>query len=311
MTIGLPKAMLYYRYQVLWETFFSRLGCRTVVSEESNKKILEDGICFSIDENCLPAKIHMGHVRSLIGRCDYILVPRVVSYGKSNDVCVKFNAAYDIVRNTFAEAPLLHYNIDLPRGAGEQRAFIKMGRTLGFGGLQSWLAYRAARAAQTLFDRQRCDRQEKLLKDAGHPRILIVSHPYNCYDRLIGYPVERCIRALGGVAVYADAVDRRRCLKKARELSPSLYWRYNRELIGAVGLLEDEVDGMVFLTAFPCGPDSLVNEVMLRRPARKPAIQILMDELQGGAGLQTRLESFLDILSMRAAAQSGRTGAIS
>ena len=86
MTIGLPRAMLYYRYNVLWETFFGELGLDIVISEETNRRIMQDGINFSIDECCLPAKIYMGHVYSLIGRCDYILVPRIASCEKRNDV---------------------------------------------------------------------------------------------------------------------------------------------------------------------------------------------------------------------------------
>lgn len=76
MTIGIPRAMLYYRYKTLWETFFRQLGCDVIISGQTNKKILNDGIKYSIDESCLPSKIFMGHVYSLIGKCDYILVPR-------------------------------------------------------------------------------------------------------------------------------------------------------------------------------------------------------------------------------------------
>ena len=66
MVIGIPRALLYYKYKYLWETFFKTLGIETVVSEESNKKILEDGTFYSIDESCTPSKIYMGHVKSLI-----------------------------------------------------------------------------------------------------------------------------------------------------------------------------------------------------------------------------------------------------
>ena len=56
---------------------------------------------------------------------------------------------------------------------------------------------------------------------------------------------------------------------------------------------------MILLTAFPCGTDSLVNELVIRRVHEVPVIQLLMDEQQSDAGLQTRIESFLDILGER------------
>lgn len=300
MTIGLPRAMLYYRYRVLWETFFKDLGCDILVSEETNKRILHDGIRFSIDECCLPAKIYMGHIYALIGKCDYILIPRIVNYGRKNDVCVKFNAAYDIVKNTFENARILDYNIDVSKGENERKAFIGLGKALGHGPFQSLMAYQKAKRAQSMSDKHQTEAQAKLLKSCDKKKILIVSHPYNHHDQLIGQPVSQYIRELGCIPVYADAVNRKQSLKRSREISSSLYWMYNKELVGAIKLLEDKIDGIILLTAFPCGPDSLVNELIIRKSAKIPTINIILDELQGEAGLQTRIESFLDIIQFKA-----------
>ena len=300
MMIGLPKALLYYRYQDLWETFFKELHCDIITSGETNKKILADGINLSIDECCLPCKIYIGHVRSLIGKCDRILVPRIVDYGVNNLVCVKFNALYDIVRNTFADIPLLDYNIDVIHGASEQAGFLKMGRALGKGYLESLLAYKKAKNSSLANNKQKADQQVELLKSRVKPKILVVSHPYNIYDRLLGYPIVESIKKLGGIPVYAHETDHTASLSRAKEMSASLYWLYNKELLGSIKLLEDKVDGIILLTAFPCGPDSLVNELILRKSKKVPTINIILDELQGEAGLQTRIESFMDIITERA-----------
>lgn len=300
MTIGLPRAMLYYRYKVLWETFFNELGCDIVTSGETNRQILSDGVRYSIDECCLPSKIYMGHVYSLIGKCDYILIPRIANYGKKNDVCVKLNALYDIVRNTFENADILDYNIDALNGQSEQKGFVNMGRALGSGYAKSLWAYRKAKKAQLEDDKHRSHLQAKTLERRDKPKILIVSHPYNNYDRLIGCPVSEYIQKLGSLCVYADMTDRKKSLSRTRELSQTLYWLYNKELVGSIKLLEDKIDGIILLTAFPCGPDSLVNELVIRKLTKIPTINILLDELQGEAGLQTRIESFLDIIKERA-----------
>lgn len=299
MTIGLPRAMLYYRYKVLWETFFKKLNCDVITSEETNKKIMNDGINNSIDESCLPSKIFMGHVFSLIGKCDYILIPRVVSYGTKNIVCVKFNALYDIVRNTFEGINLLDYNIDAENGDNEKKGFLKMGKVLGKGYIESLRAYKKAKREQESYEKQKIVLQEKTLECKDKLKILIVSHPYNIYDKLIGDPIAQYIDKLGGTPVYADAVDRKKCLVKSKDISEALYWVYNKELIGSIKLLEDKVDGIILLTAFPCGPDSLVNELIIRKLKKVPTINIVLDELQGEVGLQTRIESFIDILNER------------
>ena len=65
MKIGLPRALLYHRYGVLWEVFFKKLGCETVVSPDTTFDTMSMGAGFSVDECCLPLKVFLGHVKSL------------------------------------------------------------------------------------------------------------------------------------------------------------------------------------------------------------------------------------------------------
>lgn len=75
--IGIPKALLYYKYGELWTTFFEELDCDVIISPNTSKQILDMGIKLSVDEACMAMKIYMGHVHYLIDKCDYILVPRL------------------------------------------------------------------------------------------------------------------------------------------------------------------------------------------------------------------------------------------
>lgn len=84
--IGIPRALLYYKYGDLWENFFNDLDCEIVHSPETNNEILEKGKKLSVDESCLSLKIYMGHVDYLIGKVDYILIPRIVCLKKKRKV---------------------------------------------------------------------------------------------------------------------------------------------------------------------------------------------------------------------------------
>lgn len=296
MTIGLPRALLFYKYQYLWTTFFETLGFQVIVSEDTNKKILEDGIRFSIDECCLPAKIYMGHVYSLIGQCDYILTPRVENFGRQEIVCVKLNAMYDIVRNVFKNAPLIDYNINVTNGENERDGFLQIGKRLGKSYAQSLRAYRKAKREQLFQDGLAAQAQIDALYTPDALKILLVAHPYNVYDKLLGHTIIQQIEQFDGVVIFADAADHQACNRRAEEISNHLYWTFNRELVGAINLFQEEVDGIVLMTAFPCGPDSLVNELVLRKMKKVPIVNIVLDELQGETGLQTRIESFMDII---------------
>ncbi len=128
--IGIPKAFLYYRYNILWKNFFNNLDCEIIESKDTTKKTIELGKKYSIDESCLSSKIYIGHVAYLKDKCDYILIPRVENYGKSEKVCVKFNATYDIINNIF-NINILNYNINLRNKETEEKSFINIGKQLG------------------------------------------------------------------------------------------------------------------------------------------------------------------------------------
>ena len=100
-------------------------------------------------------------------------------------------------------------------------------------------------------------------------------------------------------AVKAPKVDKKTAKMYASTLSPTLYWTYSKELIGAINYYRYSVDGILFLSSFPCGPDSLVNELMLRKITDIPTTSILIDELTSNTGHETRLESFIDIIKER------------
>lgn len=294
--IGIPRAFLFYKYQYLWERFFKELGCKVILSPKTNKEILKDGINFSIDESCLSAKVYMGHVFWLKEKVDYILVPRIVSFGKREVVCVKFNAMYDIVRNTFPNIKILDYNIDYEKGENEFKAFLKMGLFLRCGVLKTTKAYFLAKKYEKKKKEEFMLEQEKLIEETDNLKIMIVSHPYNTYDELLGKLIIKYLESLGVTLIYADLIGDIECESLIKDVTRSLYWTYNKELISAICKYQDKIDGIILVSTFPCGPDSLVNEICLRKIKNIPLTVIVLDELQGEAGLHTRLESFIDII---------------
>lgn len=297
-TIGIPKAFLYYRYHILWKNFFSNLGYKVIVSEDTTKETIELGKIYSIDESCLSSKIYLGHVASLQDKCDYILIPRVENYGKGEKVCVKFNATYDLVRNLFDDYQILDYNIEKTKHSTEFISLMKLGLKLTKNPFLSLKSYFKAKKQEKSYHKERQLTQEKIL-DRKNPKILIVAHPYNIYDNYIGTPIIKKLKELGMDIIYADKLNPKIARLYATRLSPTLYWTYSKELIGSIGYYQYAVDGILFLTSFPCGPDSLVNELMLRKITDIPMTNILIDELSASTGLETRLESFVDIIKER------------
>ena len=74
-SVGIPRALLYYRYGIAWRTFFEQLGREVVVDAPSDRATLETGDRLSVDECCLASKLFMGHVAALKDRCDAVFNP--------------------------------------------------------------------------------------------------------------------------------------------------------------------------------------------------------------------------------------------
>ena len=297
-TIGIPKAFLYYRYHVLWKTFFTKLGYKVVISADTTKETIELGKFHSIDEACLSSKIYMGHVASLKDKCDYILIPRIENYGKGEKVCVKFNATYDLTKKLFSPIQILDYNIEQTKHRYASLGLISIGLKLTKNPIKVIKSYIFAKRKEKQYLKKRERHQDKVLNN-NKLKILLVSHPYNIYDSYIGKPIIKKLHSLDIDIIYADKLNRKIAKMYASSISPTLYWTYSKELIGAIGYYQYVVDGILFLSSFPCGPDSLVNELMIRKITNLPMGNILVDELSSNTGLETRLESFVDIIKER------------
>lgn len=295
--IGIPRALLYYRYYILWKTFFEGIGCTLILSSPTNKEIVDRGGNISIDESCLPAKIYLGHVSELSLKCDYILVPRVCNYGRGNRACIKFNGLYDVVNNLF-EDKILNYDIDYLKGKFKVFGFIKMGLKLNRNIFKILFYYIKGKIRNKKYFLNFVNRQDKVLR-SNKMKILIVAHPYVVYDEYLCGNIIRYFKSEDIDILYSDRLDRKISISYAEDFSNTLYFLYSKEIIGSAFYYKDCIDGIVFLSSFPCASDSLVNELAIRKLEDVPSINIVVDDSTATGGLMTRLESFVDIIRAR------------
>ena len=306
--IGMPRALLHYRYGTLWTTFFEALGCDVVLSDPTDRSTVAHGDALSNDECCLASKIYLGHVASLVDSdaCDAVFVPSIANVGRRRGFCTKFQALPDLVANTFRDRGVRVASClaDAVEGRSSLRdAFLELGGCFGASPHEAKRAWRSALHAQERADRAAAGAQERLLaslaatQGAGRPlAILLVAHPYLAHDPYLGGSVVDPLERLGATVLYADEADHERALKASFDFSATMPWVVNRELIGAILLLHERIDGIVLVSAFPCGPDSMTDDAIMRCIQGKPILNLTIDAQSGTAGLETRIESFVDIL---------------
>lgn len=295
MTIGIPRALFYYYYQTLIITFLKELDIDICLSDPSTKKTLEDGKKYAPSESCISLKLFLGHINNLKDKCDYILIPRIESIKKNEKVCTNFLSLYDLVNNLF-EVNLLSLNIDKTRGKSKKNAFIELGLYLGFSFNKTVNAYTRAKQKEKRSKERLLKKQTHLLNQ-NKKKILLAGHPYNIYDKQIGSPIIEFIKKNNIEVIYSDIYDEKDIEKESRTISEDTYFSFNKIYMAGIAKYKDNVNGIILLSSFPCGPDSLVNELILRKIKDKPILNILIDETSESEGLTTRLESFIDIIN--------------
>lgn len=95
--------------------------------------------------------------------------------------------------------------------------------------------------------------------------------------------VEDALHEQGACVLFADEADKARSLKKSYEFSHFIPWIVNRELIGATLLLHEHIDGIVLMSAYPCGPDSMCDDAIERCIKGKPILTLIVDAQAGTA----------------------------
>lgn len=98
--------------------------------------------------------------------------------------------------------------------------------------------------------------------------------------------------------IYSDKFDSDKTKELSKNISKKLYWKYSKDSAGAVELAKNNVDGIVFISSFPCAPDSMVNELIIRK-IKLPYLNIIIDDLNSLSGIETIIESFIDIIEQK------------
>lgn len=320
--VGIPRALMYYYYFPLWKGFFERLGVQVEVSPKTTKAILNSGVKTAVDEACLPVKLYYGHIIELKDRVDYIFIPRIVSVEKKAYICPKFLGLPDMIRHNVEGLPqMIDVTVNLNRKQRNlYRAVYEVGKIFTANPWVIWRAFRHGLKKQKEFSRllaagylpheaieeMEQGRAKERRAAGGNLHIALIGHGYNIFDSYISMNIIEKLRSLGAAVSTADNLVPGEIEASAARLPKRLFWTLGRRMVGSAfhysGL--GNIDGIIHLAAFGCGPDSFTGEIIernLRREINIPYMNLTIDEHTGEAGVITRLEAFVDMIKWRAA----------
>lgn len=296
--IGVPRALIYHRYGVKWKNFFEKLGCNVVLSPETNQEILELGINNSVDESCLSYKIYIGHILYLEEMCDYVLVSRICDYGPKDKVCTRMNGTYDNIKELIPKEKILQYNIEHTKLHYEFIGFFKMAIKFTKNIPKIIHAYIYANNKQKKYEENQENNQKNLLLKTNK-KILLVSHFYNIEDKYMTKYIKEYLKENNIIVLTSNKLNKKLAYKFSDYFSNTLYWKYSKEQIGSIYYYKNQIDGIIYISSYPCGIDSLVNNLSIIKNKEIPSLNIMIDEFVTESNLETKLESFLEIINGR------------
>jgi predicted nucleotide-binding protein (sugar kinase/HSP70/actin superfamily) len=321
--VGIPRALLYYKYYPMWLTFLRELGADVVVSPPTTQTMIARGAARVVTDTCLPVKAFVGHVVSLVDECDFVFVPVLRSTAKKVLNCSRFLGLPDVTRAVIPEAPpILDIELDMNRSRNFlYRQIFRLGRHFTSNPLKIRNAARNAWQAHLKYHelmttaRLTYDNAIGILNDlpgtnGGNDEISedepvnigLIGHPYVLNDTQINHMLLSRLQQQGVAYMTPEMLSGEQKKSGIRNIVDGEYWVSEEEVIGAGGCyIDGGVHGIIGAMAFGCGPDSLMMHLVERkaRSLNIPFMCLTLEEHTAEAGIITRLEAFLDMIRRR------------
>lgn len=320
MRIGIPKALMFQYYYPFWRVLFERLGFEVVVSDDSTKPLVQKGIDVTVPEICFPIKIFNGHVINLIEKnVDYIFCPRFVHIEKRYWFCPKYIGLPELVEKTIPESKLLVAEIDCQReDTADIKCYMNIVDKLGVSKSELKKALKFAsekfkefrgychrgltldEAAHVMFDGAEVSDFELPEFDMT---IGLLGYVYNVYDPFISMNIIEKLRELKVNVITYDMMGDEDLVKYRAECTRPIFWTFPDKLYQSASVMIRDmgVHGLIHITAFGCGPDSIVGKEIEHDYADSgvPFMTLRIDEHTGESHLQTRIEAFTDMIKRK------------
>lgn len=299
--LGVPKAFSVYTLWPFYSWFFHTLGIETKLSDE----ISHEGIARTEGSYCFPSEIAHGAVQNLLNNgIEYLFIPHFRDLESHVDdvhatFCPITQALPYYIKKAFPEinddkilSPIVSFKFGKEKAL---EAFIAMGAQLDINEKDIRMAFEIACTKQDEF----WDKYKQMgieaferARNANHPVIAILGRPYNAFtrDANMGIPLKYTTR--GYSVIPFDMLP-----FENADIFDNMYWYYGQQNMKAGMLIKDEKNIFVtYITNFSCAPDSFMLHYIKWIMGTKPFLVLELDSHSADAGIDTRVEAFLDII---------------
>ncbi|MDR0463642.1 MAG: acyl-CoA dehydratase activase [Treponema sp.] len=299
--IGIPRAFSVHTLYPLYSWFFHELGIKTFLSTE----VAHAGVARAEAQYCFPAEIAHGAIQDCLDKgADYVLLPHfrdMPSYEEKvhANFCPITQALPYYMEKAFPDIDKKKWlPLVVSFKFGEDKAlelFREMTKILGIGEAETKAAFDIALAKQKEYFSAAEKMGLEALEDArkaNRPVIALLGRPYNAFTPEANMGIPRKFTTRGYSIIPFDILPFR-----DETIFPNMYWFYGQQDLKAASLLKKEDNiYLTFISNFSCAPDSFILHYIKWMMGQKPFLVLELDSHSADAGVDTRVEAFLDII---------------
>ncbi|KMQ49999.1 CoA-substrate-specific enzyme activase [Chitinispirillum alkaliphilum] len=308
-TVGINRSFLTNMLFPLYSTFFSELGLKVVTSGRIDPK----GMKRKRSSYCFPAEIAHGALYSLLEeKPDFLFLPKVVELYVENAptrrrehqcTCLLLQSEPYFLKSAFKDMMIstgfLSPVLDFSQGYESQTSvFASIAHACGYTEFEGASAYHKALKAQNRFNQKLKQHGKKILQDIesdpDQTAIVLFGRPYNAFseDGNLGIPAKFASRGITIIPWDFLPFENEKC-------PMDMNWAIGQNIMKAALFVErhPQLFG-AYITNFSCGPDSFLTGYFRDIMKSKPSLTLELDSHTADAGVDTRIEAFLDIVDI-------------
>ena len=307
--IGINRSFLVNTYYPLYSNFFTELGFEPVVPESYS----QEGIDQKNSAFCYPGELAHGFFHSLLEMSnppDFIFLPHfkavpALDGNSSSQVCpfiqgetfflkATFREKLDRLKRTKVLTPLLNLTKGLESA---KKPLVEVAIQMGVSRKEADKAFSKALKQQLKCMVEMREIGKKALKeleaDPDKIAVVIFGRPYNGFVEEAHMGIPHKFASRGIMAVPLDFLP-----LNNEETKRHMYWGMGQHIMKATRFVQQHPQLFgTFITNFSCGPDSFIIGYFRDIMGRKPSLTLELDSHTADAGLETRIEAFLDIVT--------------
>ena len=298
--VGIPMAFTVHSLWPFYSWFFHTLG----VKVETSSRIAPEGVAKQESNYCYPTEIAHGAIQDVLDRgVDYVFLPHFRDMPSTENVhacvCPLTQGLPYFARQAFGlrDDSILRPLLSLGDSFEASRpAFEQVAVQLGFTRAEGSHAYDVGIQQYQRFLEAYRGLGRKLLREVrdNPDRIYIALHgrPYNAFTRDANMGIPRKFTSQGVTIIPFDMI-----YEDDAEIPPNNYWYFGQQNMKAVQQVKKTQNlYLCWVSNFSCAPDSFLLHYTRWLMGQKPYLVLEIDSHTADAGLDTRVEAFLDIV---------------